>query len=65
MCSVRRISLKERILIADSECDKHQHDTREAVAAFGMEVRSQGEGPGQRGSVEPLESGVGVSDRKW
>lgn len=54
------------LLSADWGCHKHQHEDREAVTAFRIQVRSQGEGSGQHWSVEPLESCGDVADwRRW
>lgn len=57
---------KETILSSDKECHEHQCETGEAVAAFRLEVRSQGEGQGHCRSVEPLECSADILHwRRW
>lgn len=62
----KRLNKKETILSSDKECHEHQRETGEAVAAFRLEVRSQGEGQGHCRSVEPLECSADILHwRRW
>lgn len=60
--------LKYVVIIPSADWGRHkdQYETGEAIVASRSQVWGQSEGPGQRGSVEPLESGGDLADcRRW